>query len=56
MTNVNTMSNVTSLKYFCCIGVMFLLLGCKQNDKKINQNVKTDTVQKKEPEKFIELE
>ena len=50
------MNNVTFRELICCIGLMFLLFGCKQYDKKINQDIKTDTVQKKEPEKFIELE
>ena len=50
------MSNVIFRRLIYCIGMIFLLLGCKQNYNKINQSTKIDTVQKKEPEPFIELE
>ena len=50
------MSNVIFRRLIYCIGMIFLLLGCKQNYNKINQSTKIDTVQKKETEPFIELD
>jgi len=50
------MSNVFFRKLIYCIGMIFLFLGCKQNYNKINQSTKIDTVQRRTPDTYIELE
>ena len=50
------MSNFRIKKLVCCVGIVCFLLSCQQKVNKIDQSTKIDTVQKKEPEPFIELE
>ena len=42
--------------FIYCLGLAFLLLGCNKKDNKINQSTKIDTVQRKIPDSYIELE
>jgi len=50
------MSNFRIKKLVCCVGIVCFLLSCQQNGNKIDHSTKKETVQKKEPEPFIELD
>jgi hypothetical protein len=43
-------------KLMYCVGLVFFSLSCQYKDNKINQSTKFDKIQKKESDKFIELD